>query len=52
MKKKKPFECSKCDGKFARKGSLNAHIVSYHEGRKPYECSTCYTKFVTKSALN
>ena len=33
---KKPYKCSICDARFARKTNLSGHIASIHEGKKLY----------------
>ena len=41
----------KCDIRnkcFAKKGNLNIHISSVHNGRKPIECEICPMNFESK----
>ena len=40
-KRNKPFKCEVCDYRFARKGDLNQHVASFHDGKK-CRCTTKY----------
>lgn len=46
----KPFQCTHCQKRFARKFNLNLHLRT-HTGEKPFECSYCSKKFAQKSNL-
>ena len=40
-----------CNAKFTRKGSLNKHIATVHEGLKPHKCPFCNHSASLKSNL-
>ena len=46
---KRPFECDKCEKRFAMKGQMTKHISSVHEGNKPYKCTHCKYGFPSKA---
>ena len=48
----KPYECTKCEAKFAFPSHLSAHIRSAHESDRPYECEICNSKFKIQHVLN
>ncbi|GMR34791.1 hypothetical protein PMAYCL1PPCAC_04986, partial [Pristionchus mayeri] len=44
------FACSECDQEFARKVTLNRHML-IHAGEKPFSCIYCGVSFLDKSTL-
>jgi uncharacterized Zn-finger protein len=48
----KPFACTECPLKFARKHDLTRHIRSLHEHKRNYgPCPTCHAYFTRSDAL-
>ena len=48
---KNPFQCLICPSKFGKKGALNRHISTVHEGNKPHKCQNCSASFSQKTDL-
>ena len=46
------FKCSECNSQFNKRGNLNVHVASVHEGKRPFECNLCVKKFTLKANLN
>ena len=48
----KPFECNRCDRKFARKAHLERHLISHlDDAEKPFHCGTCGKGVITQQQL-
>ena len=47
----KPFECTKCDRKFAHKNSLHKHQKFHSEKRVSFSCSICSKNLLTSYGL-
>uniref|UniRef100_A0AC35TSB0 Zinc finger protein n=1 Tax=Rhabditophanes sp. KR3021 TaxID=114890 RepID=A0AC35TSB0_9BILA len=51
--KEKPFECSICNERFTRNGSLKLHTLRKHTHEKTYNCTwECGKSFVSPALLN
>lgn len=45
------YTCPRCDKKFRKKSSLNAHLAN-HNNIRPYNCTLCTKTFTMQSDLN
>ena len=48
---KKPFECSICNIKFARKEYLKKHVSVHDSKKKQYNCLFCNVSFIEEKEL-
>ena len=51
LEKRRKFECSVCNMKFAAKHCLEAHVARKHDLAKPYICTRCAEQFFLKNDL-
>ena len=51
QEEKKQFQCEICNANFGRKGTLDRHVGTVHEGKKQFKCDICNGSFGQKAAL-